>query len=381
MNHTIIVNLKEKGFGCNKTCEYCNWRFSSELPHGLQKFELISRFISRCNKSFITVSGGAEPLYKFEKYGNEIRGLLEFIKSHGYKTRLITREVQHIHKLKGLLDYVSISLDNEVLQEIRGIPKEQWKGIDVEYSLVLPPYPTQMIKNYLEFYKGLQISLGRRLVLRENLNSIFKVNFDELAVGTKKVQYVPRELCINSQYLTTKIVSGHDLILDRIYLFDYLSSNPYVYIFGGLLKHYIDPKQSYNDIDIIITDHFAIKQLEDLFGYYFDEVTSREFSYPKYFMGYSGKTHLPIQIVNLMEVDVQKFIFNNQYDIDHIYLHQGFLYADPNLIGFDIVEGIKNKQAKLIENRDMSLYHPSRRLIEMKHKQKLIKRGYQIHEG
>jgi hypothetical protein len=110
-NFTIIVNWKAKGFGCAKVCSYCNWRDSALLPHGGQTAEDVSTFIGQCTKSFITLSGGAEPLYKFNEYGGQLLDMIRTIKAHGFKVRIITREVQHVSKLKGIVDHFSISLD------------------------------------------------------------------------------------------------------------------------------------------------------------------------------------------------------------------------------------------------------------------------------
>lgn len=88
-NFTIIVNWKSKGFGCAKTCTYCNWRDSSLLPHGGQSTEAISAFISQCRKSFITISGGADPLYKFEEHSGELLAMIRVIQAHGFKVRIL----------------------------------------------------------------------------------------------------------------------------------------------------------------------------------------------------------------------------------------------------------------------------------------------------
>ena len=119
----------------------CNWRNSPLLPHGGQSAKDISAFIKQCDKSFITISGGADPLYKFEEYGQQLLAMIQTVKEHGFKVRIITREIQHVAKLKGIVDYVSISLDPDVLAAI-GHYQQEWVGIDIEYSLVLPPLTT-----------------------------------------------------------------------------------------------------------------------------------------------------------------------------------------------------------------------------------------------
>jgi hypothetical protein len=85
------------------------------LPQGAQSVEQIRSFIRKCNKSFITISGGGDPLYRFDENFPALLSMSDTIKAEGYKVRVITREVQHVAELKGIADYVSISLDDDVL--------------------------------------------------------------------------------------------------------------------------------------------------------------------------------------------------------------------------------------------------------------------------
>lgn len=44
--------------------------------------------------------------------------MIQTIKEHGYKVRIITREIQHIAELRDIVDYVSVSLDADVLDAL-----------------------------------------------------------------------------------------------------------------------------------------------------------------------------------------------------------------------------------------------------------------------
>lgn len=94
-NFTIIVNWKERGFGCAKACTYCNWRGSPLLPQGAQSVAALTAFIRQSRKSFITISGGGDPLYRFDENFPAFLSMSDTIKVEGYKVRVITREVQH----------------------------------------------------------------------------------------------------------------------------------------------------------------------------------------------------------------------------------------------------------------------------------------------
>lgn len=118
LNYTIIVNWKERGFGCAKACTYCNWRGSPMLPQGAQSVEQVRAFIQKCDKSFITISGGGDPLYRFDENFPALQSMSDTIKAEGFKVRVITREVQHAARLEGIADHVSISLDEDVLRQL-----------------------------------------------------------------------------------------------------------------------------------------------------------------------------------------------------------------------------------------------------------------------
>ncbi|MDC8760685.1 hypothetical protein [Janthinobacterium fluminis] len=132
--------------------------------------------------------------------------MIQTIKEHGYKVRIITREIQHVAKLRGLVDYVSISLDADVLGGIARY-RHEWAGFDIEYSLVLPPLPTADIVTLKPQYSALQRQLGQRLVLRENLNSIHSLDFSNLIFGHSGIVFVAKKLCLASRYLKA-IVAG-----------------------------------------------------------------------------------------------------------------------------------------------------------------------------
>ena len=138
-NHSILVNFKRRGFGCSSNCKYCNWRGSPFLPNGAQEQDAVSKFIAQCKKAFITISGGADPLYKIDENRDGLLTMIETIREQGFHTRIITREISAVASLKGHVQQVSISVDQEVMS---GIEKHQseWHGLEaVSYThLTLP---------------------------------------------------------------------------------------------------------------------------------------------------------------------------------------------------------------------------------------------------
>ena len=383
VNFTIIVNWKERGFGCAKACAYCNWRGSPLLPQGAQSSEDVTAFVRQCGKSFITISGGGDPLYRFDENFPALLSMSDAIKAEGYKVRVITREVQHVAKLTGLADYVSISLDDDVLQMLNSY-QPLWDSssqhLDIEFSLVLPPLPMADLLELKPQYAALHKRLRRRLVLRENFNSIFPVDAAGMSFGHSGIAFVPKSLCLSSRYLSTIDCSGHEIVQDNAVLAGFLLAHPDAYLFGGFVKHLIDPAVhlEYNDIDVIALSMGVMDALACQFGFTFKEV-SPEGAYPRYFMGKSVRAGKSIQLI-LMDsaADAKRFIFNAQYAVDRVGFNKGFFF-DP-LIGEDAIhEAIHNKVAQAVPgSRSMDLFQPDRSLVEQRHKSKLIKKGFLI---
>ncbi len=409
-NFTIITNWKSKGFACSKVCSYCNWRQSPLLPHGLQSDEAILAFIRQCTKSFITISGGGDPLYRLDENLPALRHLCDLIHGEGFRVRIITREVSQLHRLTGLADYVSLSLDAEVLRW--GIGNlENWEtGIleapadsdlhrgagnlefwetgklpstgrpDLEFSLVLPPLPMPDLLRLKPQYAAHRQQLGTRLVLRENFNSIFPFDAEAMSFGHKGIVVVPKSVCLDSRYLATIDCTGHEIVQDHAPLATYLMNHSSVYLFGGFVKHIIAPAVhlDYADIDVIAIDADVIEELEATYGYRFTEQSNKG-DYPRYFQGRSTKAGKPIQLLLMhSHEDARKFIFNAQYDIDRIGYHQG-LMIDPMMNLQEVKTAITLKQARLLTGpRQLDLFHPQRTMIEQKHKAKLLAKGFTI---
>ncbi len=382
-NFTIIVNWQTKGFGCAKVCSYCNWRDSPLLPHGGQTPKDISTFIAKCDKSFITISGGADPLYKFEEYGQQLLAMIQTVKEHGFKVRIITREIQHVAKLKGIVDYVSISLDPDVLAAI-GHYQQEWVGIDIEYSLVLPPLPTAALVRLKPQYSAIYGQLGKRLVLRENLNSIFPLDFSKLTFGHSGIVFVAKALCLASRYLTTIDCAGYDLVQDGERLANYLMNEGRLYLFGGFVKHLINPSvhPEYSDIDMIALDAEVMRILAGEFAYTFKDVSQSATSYPRYFLGKSTRAGKTIQLILMnTPADAAKFIAGAQYDVDRVTFSNGNFNFDSSVGEQAIKHAINAKQAHLLDgDRDVSLFSVNRPLVEQRHKIKLLRRGFTIND-
>jgi organic radical activating enzyme len=382
-NFTIIVNWKERGFGCAKACTYCNWRGSPLLPQGPQSAADVKAFIRKCDKSFITISGGGDPLCRLDENFPALLSMADTIKAEGYKVRVITREVQHVAKMTGIVDHVSISLDDDVLQQLDH-HQQYWHSagqpLDIEFSLVLPPLPMADLLELKPQYAALHKRLRRRLVLRENFNSIFPVDPAAMSFGHSGIVLVPKSLCLNSRYLANVECSGHEIVQDNAALTGFLMAHPDAYLFGGFVKHLIEPTVhlEYNDIDVIALNTGVMDALSGQFGFAFKEV-SPEGAYPRYFVGKSARAGKSIQLIlSNSAADVKRFIFNAQYAVDRVGFNKGFFF-DP-VIGEDAIhDAIRHKVAQTAPGtRCLELFQPDRLQVEQRHKSKLIKKGFLI---
>jgi hypothetical protein len=379
-NFSIVVNWRAKGFGCAKNCSYCSWRNSPLLPHGPQATEDISAFIRQCRKSFITISGGGDPLYRLEENRHHLLAMIDTIRAHGFRVRLITREVQHIASLRGIVDHFSISLDSDVLDQVTRY-QSQWAGMDIEYSLVLPPLPTDDLLSLKPQYAALHRRLGARLVLRENLESIHPVDLARLSFGHSGIVFVPKTLCLSSRYLAMADCVGHDLVQDNEGLARYLMNHPDIFLFGGFVRHLVNPKvhTDYGDIDLIALSADVIEELSARFGFTFRQ-TSPDHAYPRYFLGQSSRAGKSLQLIVMDSAsDALRFIRGGTYDADTLGYGQGRFYFSPAVGESATLLAIHSKRIRPLKGeRDTSLFHSDRPLIEQRHSMKLLRKGFSI---
>lgn len=382
-NFSILVNWRTKGFGCAKACSHCSWKDSPFLPHGMQTEEAIADFVDKCDKSFITISGGGDPLYRFDDHYPQLLSMIRIIKDRGLKVRIITREVQHIAKLRGVVDYFSISLDADVLEAIQHY-RHEWNALSIEYSVVLPPLPTADIVTLKPQYLALYRSLDQRLVLRENLFSIFPLDFAELSFGHSGIVFVPKLLCLSSRYLSTMESTGYDLMQDTERLAEYLMNEPNLHLFGGFAKHLINPRlhPDFSDIDVIASSADVIQKLENEFAFAFKDVSPSPASYPRYFSGKSTRAGKTIHLILVkFPSDVAKFINAAQYDADRVSYSAGRYHFDSTIGETAIRHAINTKCVSRIgDDRDLSLFTINRPAVEQRHKIKLLRKGFTINE-
>lgn len=96
----LLVNLAENGhFGCDNHCPFCEW---NKLDYGKYWFpsdEELDLAMRTCGSS-LTLSGGGDPLYHFEKNQSLIKHFVDYVTSHGRRAGIYTHSLQTLWKYR-----------------------------------------------------------------------------------------------------------------------------------------------------------------------------------------------------------------------------------------------------------------------------------------
>jgi hypothetical protein len=172
-------------------------------------------------------------------------------------------------------------------------------------------------------------------------------------------------------------------VVGKNVLLAWLTSSPDIYIFGGLVKHIINPAShpTFSDVDAIAISPAVATQLRLRFGYRFIEV-SKPGHNPRYLLGKSSSHHEVIQLLEMRsEAEAQIFIYNAQYDIDRVTVSNHQLEFDPAIDRATILRGINEKTARRVSGpRNMRLFAANRQQIEQRHKLKLLRKGFTVYD-
>lgn len=181
---------------------------------------------------------------------------------------------------------------------------------------------------------------------------------------------------IANQFAISEVASRNDLLA-------WLTSVPDIFLFGGVVKHLVNPSMhpAFTDIDAIATSPKVAAQLSTDFGYRFMQVSRRD-QYPRYKLGKSASRQEVIQLLEMnSEADAKAFIYNAQYDIDRTSISNQQLHFAPTVSESAALRGINEKVARRVPGpRDLRFFWPYRQQIEQRHKLKLLRKGFTIHD-
>jgi hypothetical protein len=348
-NYTISVNYPKTEFGCTRTCSYCNWKNSPFLPNGIQSDETIVNFIKQCKKNFITISGGGDPLFHVEIYGDTFKRVCKLIRDNGFMVRVITREIEAALQMQEHVDLFSFSMDAKVYRQLSLLSKFKTR---LETSLVLPSSNgVNATKSINDHYMPWVHSMLEKnpilrqlpLVLRENLNSLVPLDYDAL-IKPDNCRLVHRELCLSGRYLCNREYSGYEITPDYPGILANVKKEK-AFIFGGLLKNMMAPHvhSQFNDIDIVIGPNAKIETFCN--GFYIKQTkTIRDFIY--YNLINILDSNLTLHIMQVP--DPEFFISTFQLDIDRTYHDGANLHLFNGMSEVEYISRLEKKEANLL---------------------------------
>lgn len=373
-NCTVITNFRDDGFACTRNCHYCNWKEHPLLPKGMQDLDVIYEYVCECEKEFVTVSGGGDPFYDIES----LKKVSDVIRVAGKRVRVISREIQKISENRNLFDSLSVSLDNKVLKDL-----EKYYVGRADFSLVMPPTTTDELLTLFPTYQQTAKRVPGKLVLRENLLSVFDLDWDELCANNREFLFVPKSLCLGASYLIDKNYEGYQLYNDEADVFQTIlqvGGN----IFGGAARHYLAPKQNlhFSDYDVLFvkpedgSEHLLFTELAR-FGYTFKQLAGKK--YPVYYHGSTDRQGKPITLIQMTsQADIERFVFNAQYCCDRFYIDKEGEAFDGSVGADAVMADIRGKVLRKLDQPDKGLFMDSsaRAKVEARHEQKMLAKGY-----
>lgn len=104
MNRTIIVNFADEDtrFGCRFTCKFCSWRDrATEMGEIVPTYDALTDFLKDFQGVMVTVSGGGDPLFKWEQNRHRLKQLIDTIHSLGFLVEVVTKEIFLAAELAG----------------------------------------------------------------------------------------------------------------------------------------------------------------------------------------------------------------------------------------------------------------------------------------
>lgn len=168
--NSIFLNFSKNGHGCRNSCPFCYWKNNAIFKENSQIIPSdadIDDFLKYARRRTVTISGGGDPLWNFEKNKGHLYRIIDKLHSSGRTVELITRDyitlISHIDEISNMFDYFSFSIsepDENILNNIiRKLPKER-----IRISYVTNGDDIDTIDKIYSFYKD----YVRKISIKEN---------------------------------------------------------------------------------------------------------------------------------------------------------------------------------------------------------------------
>lgn len=401
MNYSVILNHGgEKEFGCRRRCQYCNWRRMNEAGNfsiSQPTIEDVKKFIEKYSPDEITISGGGDPLWRYNedpKIREYVDSLIENILELGVRVRIITREVKALEHLPYAKEIaISLSYDKILAKDIKSVnlltlPEK------IEFTVVAPENlmakgvvkmidEVEDICELIDLY-GLNDSY---ITIRENFRSLMPANETEIKilmniiksrVGYDLIRFLPRKSCIVGMTFLVRdqIKMNRDFNVDHFEIFNYLQK---VGIIFGSASRFLKMKTAkallpeiynFNDIDVFITRD-DVNEVIDFLG-------SRgfRFSLPGIYKIRATNPNDPEFEIDINKIDnldnARVILQESDLSICRIGFHNG-KFEEYNGFKFD---DLKEQKLSVLPHDMKFLNIEARKLSEEKLFKKLKEKGY-----
>jgi len=222
----------------------------------------MEQFIVGTKKSFVTISGGGDPLFNIDVEPDNLNTLvkiLKLIKSAGKSTRIITREVSKIHLIPvELVDHISLSVDDIVLKDLGKIVLP----LDISYELTLVSPPNADEKSLEKFLNRVLIikrAYNIPVTVRQNVNNLIDPSQDKLLpmAVKKNIKVVTSDLCLHKSkyFINDTVYTGYETTPNfREELLKFTGLNPTSIVFGSAVRNYVRGNRFpyFKDIDLAV---------------------------------------------------------------------------------------------------------------------------------
>ena len=217
-NRNILLNFSDNGkHGCRFNCPFCSWKNQECMEHDMiPTLENIDDFCEYRNfvGYKVTISGGGDPLFQYEKNKDTLIGIIKRINKNGYLADVITKEIDVVKnspELKEMVNMFSFSeekLNPNLLSLCKTLPLSR-------ISIIFNSENYKYLNEYIQYYLD-DVDL---IYIREDFNkpNDFDKNIYEIKEifrnfnGNSKIKFIRNDVCSNNYFLrNNEIYFGND---------------------------------------------------------------------------------------------------------------------------------------------------------------------------
>jgi hypothetical protein len=207
MNRSIILNFPraDGSHGCRFSCDFCSWKDTKEVMGDLTPTPgAVAEFLADYQGYKVTLSGGGDPLFDYERNGPRLRALAEQLHGLGLLVEVVTKEIalvdRRLEELSEFVDAWSFSEEKRTTLLHRLLARTPLARV----SKVLGPRdrPGDLM-SYADFYA---YGGAYQVLLREDYLSPLPAALLAAVAGAEKdhpgvVRYLRESVCADNLFL------------------------------------------------------------------------------------------------------------------------------------------------------------------------------------